>query len=405
MIITALFNDIIHKEIKKYYNENVYLYDFQSREDLVDYININFDKISKENDILITKEDLIGDISFEEYINIISNKFRVILIVNKLDEEKKKFLFSNSIFDIIEGNVVDIVKIKEIIESKEKVIYKQSNSSNAKNDNCITNNSIIVPKEIIAVYGTSGAGKSFLSTIISQKLSSLLSINIALLDMDIQNPSIDILVNAQGDSNMLSKAVDSVDKRNDISDIIAKYLIKDKLNKNLSYLTSNVSLFECQNKLSNNYYEKIYSSVSKNYDYMFIDLASSPFLDVVSYSLKNSTKILFVLNANYISIRQAIKYLNLINKLWNIPKSKIAIIVNKYKKSSLDISQVQNLIPDYDIVGIVDYNNLVESYINGEIDSIDINLNLDKVLEWLNISGFVKSQGTFFKRNFIKKVR
>lgn len=404
MIITALLNEIIHEEIKKYYGENVYLYDLQSKEDVIDYLNLNLSKENSDKDVLITKEDLIGDISNEEYIKSISNKVRVILIVNKLDEEKKRFLFSNSVFDIIEGNIIDLEKIKEIIESKQKVVYKQKNDNVCEND-CYTNNSIVIPKEIISIYGTSGSGKSLISTIISKKLSNFLSINIALLDMDIQNPSIDILVNAQGDSNMLSNVVDSVDKRNEISDIISKYLIKDKRNKNLSYLTSNVSLFECQNKLSNNYYEKIYSSVSNNYDYVIIDLPSSPFLDVVPYSLINSTKILFVVNANYISIRQAIKYLNLINKLWNIPKSKIAIVVNKYKKSSLDISQVQNLISDYNVVGIVSYNDLVESYINGEVDDININFNLDKILEWLNINGFVKKQGTFLKRNLIRRVR
>lgn len=400
MIITALSNEQISIKLKEIYGDKVYLYDFNSRDDAIEYINnINL----QEENFLITKEDLAGDVSFEEYIRSISGRVRVIVIVNKLDEEKRRFLFSYGIFDIIEGNVVDIEKIKELIESKQRIIYKKDIQDNV---NCTYNVSknIIIPKETISIYGTSGAGKSFISTIISKKLSEILNINIALLDMDIQNPSIDILANIQGESNMLSKIVDSVDKRDEILDVVKDYLIKDKSNKNLSYLTSNVSLYECQNKLSNKYYEKIYSSVFKNYDYMLIDLPSSPFLDVVPYSLLASTKIFFILNANYISIRQAIKYLDLINKLLNIPKEKIAIIVNKYKKSSLDISQIQSLIPDYNIVATINYSDQVESYINGEINDININFNINKILNWLNIGNIDKSKGLISKYNLLKKV-
>lgn len=400
MIITALSNEQISIKLKEIYGDKVYLYDFNSRDDAIEYINnINL----QEENFLITKEDLAGDVSFEEYIRSISGRVRVIVIVNKLDEEKRRFLFSYGIFDIIEGNVVDIEKIKELIESKQRIIYKKDIQDNV---NCTYNVSknIIIPKETISIYGTSGAGKSFISTIISKKLSEILNINIALLDMDIQNPSIDILANIQGESNMLSKIVDSVDKRDEILDVVKDYLIKDKSNKNLSYLTSNVSLYECQNKLSNKYYEKIYSSVFKNYDYMLIDLPSSPFLDVVPYSLLASTKIFFILNANYISIRQAIKYLDLINKLLNIPKEKIAIIVNKYKKSSLDISQIQSLIPDYNIVATINYSDQVESYINGEINDININFNINKILNWLNIGNIDKSKGLMSKSNLLKKV-
>lgn len=401
MIITALSNEQIGIKLKETYGNRVYLYDFDSRDDVIEYINNNIN-VAEEN-FLITKEDLIGDVSFEEYIKCISGKVRIIIIVNKLSEEKKRFLFSYGVFDIIEGNVVDIEKIKELIESKQRIVYKKDAQSNI-NSNYNANKNIIIPKEVISIYGTSGAGKSFISTIISKKLSNILNINIALLDMDIQNPSIDILANVQGESNMLSRIVDSVDKRDEISDVVKDYLIKDKLNKNLSYLTSNVGLYECQNKLSDKYYEKIYSNVFKNYDYMLIDLPSSPFLDVVSYSLMTSTKIFFVLNANYISIRQAIKYLDLINKLWNIPKEKVAIIVNKYKKSSLDISQIQGLLPDYNIIATINYSEQAEAYINGEINDVNINFNISKVLRWLNIGNIDKFKNSMSKYNILKKV-
>ena len=346
MIITALGNEEINNKLKDIYKDKVYLYDLYYREDVISFLKKNsYDSEETLNKwIIITKENLEGDMNFKEYIEKIreiSKDIRIICFVEILNDENKTFLFSKDIFDIIEGNLIKIDKIESVINSDKKVIYKENiGNKEIKKSKLDNENSIVISKELFAVYGTSGSGKSFFSSLIAKKISEKLNINVALLDMDIQNPNLDILVNAEGDSNLLSQIVEDVDKRGEISDIITKYLIKDKKNKNLSYMTSNVSLFECQNKLSNKYYEKIYSSVNQNYDYTIVDLPSAPFLDVVSYTLTNSTKIFFVINANYISIRQAIKYLDLITKLWNVPSEKIALIINKCKKNSLSISQI-----------------------------------------------------------------
>ena len=126
------------------------------------------------------------------------------------------------------------------------------------------------------------------------------------------------------DLNLTDKEIEGYAK--DMNEILDKYMICDKGNKKLWYMTNNSSIFDIQNKYTNKYYEKIYNSVNLRYDYTIIDLPSSPFLDVVSYTLLNATDIFFVLNPNYISIRQGIKYLELITKLWDIPKSKIKMI-------------------------------------------------------------------------------
>lgn len=394
MIVTALDNLEIKEIIDRKYTDRVYLYDFSTKEDVLEFIEKYVNKIdNNEEIILITKDELTGSISSRDYIvrlKEIYNNIRIIYITNNLDDDFKGFLFSNDVFDIIVGSVFKKEELFEIIDSNQKIVYKCSDSSKSEflreeGVNYVTN-SIVIPKQLFAVYGTSGAGKSTFSLVLAKKLSEKLNINVALLDMDIQNPSIDILLNSNENSNNLSNVVDDVDKRKEISDIISKYMIQDSKNKKLSYMTNNVSLFECQNKLSSKYYEKIYSSVSQKYDYSIIDLPSSPFLDVVPYTLEQATKIFFVINANYVSVRQAVKYLDLITKLWNIDCSRIGIIINKYKKNSLDAVQIQGLLPEYKVLGVLNYDESLESYINGASSNLKLDFNIDKVLSWLNIN-------------------
>ena len=394
MIVTALDNLEIKEIIDRKYTDRVYLYDFSTKEDVLEFIEKYVNKIdNNEEIILITKDELTGSISSRDYIvrlKEIYNNIRIIYITNNLDDDFKGFLFSNDVFDIIVGSVFKKEELFEIIDSNQKIVYKCSDSNKSEflreeGVNYVTN-SIVIPKQLFAVYGTSGAGKSTFSLVLAKKLSEKLNINVALLDMDIQNPSIDILLNSNENSNNLSNVVDDVDKRKEISDIISKYMIQDSKNKKLSYMTNNVSLFECQNKLSSKYYEKIYSSVSQKYDYSIIDLPSSPFLDVVPYTLEQATKIFFVINANYVSVRQAVKYLDLITKLWNIDCSRIGIIINKYKKNSLDAVQIQGLLPEYKVLGVLNYDESLESYINGASSNLKLDFNIDKVLGWLNIN-------------------
>lgn len=406
MIVTAINNYDIHNLIKQEYGEDVYKYDLSSREDVIDLLEDVFEPCRLKELILIVNEELNGEISFFDFIKKIreiSNEVRIICVLDKLSDDKKRFLFSNEIFDILEGNLININEIRDIISSDKKIIYKQNLITSKNGDKIpVKNEGLIIQKELIAIYGTSGAGKSFFSTVLAKALAKKVNIKVALLDMDIQNPCIDIIANVNGDSNTLSHIVEDVDKRNEISDIISNYMIKDSVIGNLDYMTSNVSLFEIQNKLSPKYYEKIYNAVSKNYQYTIIDLPASPFFDIVPFTMSMVTKLFFVMNPTYISVRQAIKYLNLITMLWNIPKDKIFIVINKEGKNSLSLSQIQSLLSEYGFFCTIPFSEKVEGYINGEISDINTNFNIDKIYEFIGIN--IKCQRKSFTSSILRKV-
>lgn len=385
-ILVALNNDKIFKLVKKEFNKEsneVYRYDIDTKENVIEFLSKNRDEYT-----VLTREDLAGSVDnklFVKQMRAANPNITIIYFVNSLNREYKEFLFANEVFNIFEGGDVDINKVLLSIKEDKKVVYEKSNINEAAQKYEYNPNISVIKKEIIAIYGTSGSGKSIISSLLAKRISKDFNIKVALLDMDIEDPSIDIINNIDEKDLSLSQIVESVDNQNEINNIIEKYMIKDAKNKNLWYITNNCSLFECQNKLSNKYYEKIYSSLYKKCDYTIIDLPSSPFLDVVPYTLNIATKIFFVINANYMSIRQAIKYINLITKLWDNDNGKIYLIVNKMQRDSLEIRQIESLLSGYKIVSVLDYSKDIEGYINGGIYDLNVDFNLSKLYEKLGL--------------------
>lgn len=395
-ILVAVNNEDIYKKIKEEFKtEDVYKYDIDLKENVIEFLSNSEDEY-----VVITKDSLDGNIDnklFVKQIKFANPKTNLIYIVKKLDNEYKEFLFANEVFNIFEGEKININEIINSIKEDRKIVYKNNiEIKEAAEKYNVENN--VVTKQIIAVYGTNGSGKSLVSSIVAKKLAKDFNIKIALLDMDIQDPSIDIINNIDEREAAFSKIVESVDNFSEINNIISKYMIKDSRNKNLWYITNNCSLFECQNKLSSKYYEKVYSSVYNKCDFTLIDLPSSPFLDVVPYTLNIANKILFVINANYMSIRQAIKYINLITKLWDNDTSKIYLIINKRQQDSLERKQIESLLNGYKIVCTLDYYNEVESYINGGLMDLNVDIDLNMLYREL---GLKEKED---KRNIFKKI-
>lgn len=369
-ILVAMENETLQSQIKKCGKYNVHLYDIDTKENVIEYLNQN------EIDVLITKDSLKGNMTDKEYINKLSeiNNMKVILCVSKLDEEYKGFLLAKNISNIIEGNEISFSKVIEMIDSKEGLIrYKEI--KNVEKDKSSKSEINIMTKQKICVFGTSGAGKSYISSILAQIASKKLKLNTLLVDMDVQNAAIDIYNNLTNSANNLGYLMEEMDRDTFTSELLKELASKSIKNGKLSFITNNMGIYECQNKLSDTYYERLYKEAENSYDVLILDLPATPFLDIVPFSLTKSDKIFFVLNPNYISIRQAIKYLDLIINIWNIDKDKIYIVINKYKKESLSESQIASLFKDYNIVLSVKYDDKVEKIINGmeeiTLDSVD----------------------------------
>lgn len=315
---------------------------------------------------LITTEKLLVDISLEEYLkNIkkVNNNIKILYLAEKLSIEEKNILYKYNVFNILESSKIDFNMINEIIFSNKNIIYKTNNN--------IKNN------KIIAFFGTSGSGKSTLSYLFSKQVARIK--NTLLIDLDIQNSCIDILVNEKKYSKNILDVIDNLNVCND-DEYVKEILYKEE---NLSCIFSNLSLYETQSKIKMKDYQNLKKYLNK-YECTVIDLTNCIFIDQIKYFLLNSTDIVFVINPNYISIRQGLKYLEVINQLWKIPKEKIKIIINKSTSKSLDKNFVKKLLSEYLILDEIKYNNKIEEYIN--LGNINPNIfSFKKILENLKL--------------------
>lgn len=238
------------------------------------------------------------------------------------------------------------------------------------------------------MFGTSGSGKSLVSYLLAKELSK--HEKTLLLNVDIQNPCIDIYTCEKEKNKNILDILEQLELCKD-KEYVKEYISKKS---NVDCIYSNLSLYESQSKLNISKYEHLLNYANKNYIYSIFDLTNCIFIDQIKYFLINSSDIIFVVNPNYISIRQAIKYLEIINQLWKIPSSKIKIVLNKVSNRSLNKTLIKSLLPDYDIYGIIQYSSKVEEAINMGND-LCINADFRKLLNSFGIS--LKKEISFLK--------
>lgn len=359
-ILVALDNEKIYEEIKKRKEYETYNRDIVYKEGVIEYL-------SKNNvDIVITKDDLAGEMTKEIYIKqirLINPNIKIILFVKELEQTYLSFLYNN--------NVLDIINSKEGIDTQKIINHIDGIRGEFKYEKTENHDSVsIISRKKIAVFGTNGSGKSYVSTILANMISKNLNMETLLIDFDVQNSAIDIYNNLNCNNNILMDIVKDVDNYTINNETFSNNVYKKG---KISYITNNTSIYDYQNTLAMNHYNKIYEIADKKYDVIISDVVSNIFLDVTYNTIKKADIIFFVINPNYISVRQAVKYLDLITNVWNVGRDNIYLVVNKITEWSLTTSQIESLIPNYKIVMQLEYDSELENVING-ISNINDNV-------------------------------
>jgi len=358
-VLVAIDNMEIYNQIKDEGKYDVYERDIVYKEGVLEYISKN------TVDVIITRDDLEGEMIKEIYIKqikLLLPHVKIILYIKESDNKYLEFLYNNNVFNVIDlkDNFTKQNIISYIDENRAEKLCISSSENKYKN--IINNNINMVTKKKIAVFGTSGAGKSYVSSLIASMLVKKLNMNTLLLDLDVQNSAIDIYNNLNCSNNLLSDIVKDVDNQTINNNTFDNNVYKKG---KLSVITNNASIYECQDTFSIRHYEKIFEIAMEKYDVIVSDIVSNIFLDITYYNLKNADVIMFVISPNYISIRQAIKYLDLITNVWNIDKDKIKLIMNKVTENSLSTQQVEALLAGYKVCMKIEYDDDLEDVING----------------------------------------
>lgn len=368
-ILVALDNNEIKEKLNIKYGNKVYNYDFSYKEDVIEYL-----KRYSDDYIILTRLDLPGNISYKEYIlslKKLSNKSKIVIILNKLNIDDKKFLYANEIFNIIEGNEIDIDVIYNQIETEDKVVYKTIYKKPNENNT----------RRSIAVLGTNGAGKSFVSYLIANSIAKYTKKDVALISMDSKNSCQEILGNINCIDYETSEYINEISKN---EENVEKYVNQSNYYKNLWYIISKNNYNQKNNNNIN--IKKFIENLENKYNYVVFDTSTCYLNTDVSQLIDWVDEIFFVINPNYISLKQAKFLLDFLSNSVNVKNNKIKIVVNKIGEFSLDIRQIKSILKLDNKIMNIKYLKMVEGYINGIIyDNVFCHKLQERLFEFLSI--------------------
>lgn len=368
-ILVALDNNEIKEKLNIKYGNKVYNYDFSYKEDVIEYL-----KRYSDDYIILTRLDLPGNISYKEYIlslKKLSNKSKIVIILNKLNIDDRKFLYANEIFNIIEGNEIDIDVIYNQIETEDKVVYKTIYKKPNENNT----------RRSIAVLGTNGAGKSFVSYLIANSIAKYTKKDVALISMDSKNSCQEILGNINCIDYETSEYINEISKN---EENVEKYVNQSNYYKNLWYIISKNNYNQKNNNNIN--IKKFIENLENKYNYVVFDTSTCYLITDVSQLIDWVDEIIFVINPNYISLKQAKFLLDFLSNSLNVKNNKIKIVVNKIGEFSLDIRQIKSILKLDNKIMNIKYLKMVEGYINGIIyDNVFCHKLQERLFEFLSI--------------------
>lgn len=368
-ILVALDNNEIKEKLNIKYGNKVYNYDFSYKEDVIEYL-----KRYSDDYIILTRLDLPGNISYKEYIlslKKLSNKSKIVIILNKLNIDDRKFLYANEIFNIIEGNEIDIDVIYNQIQTEDKVVYKTIYKKPNENNT----------RRSIAVLGTNGAGKSFVSYLIANSIAKYTKKDVALISMDSKNSCQEILGNINCIDYETSEYINEISKN---EENVEKYVNQSNYYKNLWYIISKNNYNQKNNNNIN--IKKFIENLENKYNYVVFDTSTCYLNTDVSQLIGWVDEIIFVINPNYISLKQAKFLLEFLSNSLNVKNNKIKIVVNKIGEFSLDIRQIKSILKLDNKIMNIKYLKMVEGYINGIIyDNVFCHKLQERLFEFLSI--------------------
>jgi MinD-like ATPase involved in chromosome partitioning or flagellar assembly len=187
----------------------------------------------------------------------------------------------------------------------------------------------------------------------------------------------------------LNYAADLIKKGRFDSNVFEEIIIHDS---GIDILTGNTSLYYCQEVLCENIYNVILDAAKENYDFIILDTSSNIFLDSTRWCMQKATKIIFAIENNYLNIKKASQFLDVMVKTWGILKSKINLVINKENFNGLSIELIENILEDYKVLGKIKIGNSTEENAYNQIlENIKFVPKISMKDRLINITNSIKS--------------
>lgn len=448
-------NENLNQKLKKENIFEIVTEDIQYQEGILELLEKD-----NEIDFLILNELLPGNIDIRkliEKIKLNNSNIKIILFLEKKNEELENYLYAKGIFKIFYHNQIEVKEMIELIqnnsknsnqeikkeidelkkilleknkkENKTNLFFKNNaknnkmnkfnnkneifkNNSNKIFNNNFHNNLESKRKEIVCVSGTSGVGKSIFSINLAKSFMQEEN-KILIIDFDILNNSLHTIL---GIKKYPEKIKNRIKNNNLLNEIKVEELII-KINSKIDLISGINLLFDSKYKISSIKIKNILLKLKEKYNLIIIDTSSECFFDYTKEIMKNSNYNIFITEANLLEIKKAKNLLNVYIQEWEIPQNNFNILFNKYDQNSIDISVLKHIFSGFSILGKLSNNSQYNLIINkNSKKQLEKNLQKEyniinkKILNKKTILNKIKNKNYFsklfynLKKNSHKKV-
>ena len=438
-VITAIGEQNLNEELKKYELLDIVTSDIQYKEGILEVLE-------NESDIeyLIFNEDIQGEIEFEDLIDtikLLNRNIELIVILKEENIDKINYLKNKNINKIFLKGNLDVNKIinlifenrnnvnnyfkknKEIINEEIKIENKKIKSefkqeidykNNVVNLKIKKENRFLkilnkiksklikkkIIKKVITISGVGGVGKSVFTANLANAYCKGKN-KILIIDFDILNNCIHTLFGV----NKYPKYIkDNLDKDDFINELcVDKMNIKKliiKVNNKID-LISGADIILNNKNLDINEMSNLLEELKKEYNLILIDTSTECFFEYTRMMMKCSDEVVFLLEGNLLQIKKSINLLKIYTNNWNIENSKINIVLNKKTNESIDENVLKNIFSDYFIIGNINFSKIYNTLINKNMNKNYLNNRVKK--EYKKISECILKENNICKFNLERK--
>ena len=337
-VVTALGNPIQNLELKKR-KINIVGNDIQYKEGIIEYLQEN-----KNVKFLVIDEKIPGNISTDKLIyeiKKINKKIKIILIT----EGKTKANVYKLIKSYDKEEIIKIINSQDIY-NKTQIPLQEVFKQNTKE------------AEITTILGTNGIGKSIFSILLASEIKNK---KILIIDFDILNNNLHTLFGIKSNHDEIKEKLKNQDPYTsyiDIQDLILH------TKSNIDIVSGINILFSNKKQPTPSRIRNLILKVKKEYDNILIDTSSETLIDYTKELIKVSNNTIFISGANILEIRKTERLLEIYNKEWNISKSKINLVFNKYTNKSIDDEVLKRVFKKYNILGKIKLSDYYDLAIN-----------------------------------------
>lgn len=326
-ILLAIDNEEIFCEVIKNKNYDFFNKDIVYKEGIIEVLESN-----SKIELLIFNSRICGNISIEEFIlkikNIVKN-IKIIVYVDKENEDKISFLNSNGIYRIYKLEELNLISINDVIDN---IFYENIKINNEINKlkSLMKNYNFpqIKDSKIIVFLGENNVGKTMFSTTVAQIVENI-NKKVLLISFDIKKFDISLLINAERRSENILKVSNMLD-----------ILYTNKYN--------NIFMEDIKNK----------------YEYIIIDTSNNN--EFIKYIFLNNVKVFFIIEPSVLGINKANQLLEKFYNEYNLNVEEIEIIFNRFDKNSISKIILEELFKEYKIIGFCK-NGKIRKFIRRKI--------------------------------------